>query len=138
MGSHLPQCRFRRSPLVHTFVDLATSPLCQRHVPPPRFNHPEPFYPLPSYLCHTSFLVQLPEYAAREEIFDAEYGYFSSFSDTWLKHASDYVDMITARVGLTSKSKVVEVASNDGYLLQYFVKMGIPVLGIDPTSNTAA
>jgi 2-polyprenyl-3-methyl-5-hydroxy-6-metoxy-1,4-benzoquinol methylase len=133
-----PKCRFCATPLVHTFCDLGTSPLCQRHVTPARFNHAESFYPLHVYVCDQCHLVQLPEYCAREEIFDAEYGYFSSFSDTMLKHASDYVNMMMPRFGLGSKSKVVELASNDGYLLQYFVKAGVPVLGIDPTANTAA
>ncbi len=133
-----PLCRFCATPLHHTFVDLGTSPLCQRHVTPARFNHAESFYPLHVYVCDQCFLVQLPEYCAREEIFDGEYGYFSSFSDTMLKHAEAYVKMMMPRFGLGSKSKVVELASNDGYLLQYFVKAGVPVLGIDPTANTAA
>src|SRR5439155_3724636 len=119
-------------PLSHTFVDLGTSPLCQRHVTPQRFNQAEPFYPLHVYVCTKCLLVQLPEYVSREEIFDEEYGYFSSFSDTWLKHAESYVEMITRRLGLNETSKVVEVASNDGYLLQYFAKKQIPVLGIEP------
>ncbi len=125
-------------PLHHTFVDLGTSPLCQRHVTPARFNHAESFYPLHVYVCDRCWLVQLPEYCAREEIFDAEYGYFSSFSDTMLKHAQAYVAMMMPRFNLGASSKVVELASNDGYLLQYFVKAGVPVLGIDPTANTAA
>jgi SAM-dependent methyltransferase len=133
-----PKCRFCATPLEHTFVDLGTSPLCQRHVTPARFNHAESFYPLHVYVCDKCHLVQLPEYCAREEIFDAEYGYFSSFSDTMLKHAEAYVNMMMPRFGLGSKSKIVELASNDGYLLQYFVKAGVPVLGIDPTANTAA
>jgi SAM-dependent methyltransferase len=107
-------------------------------VTPARFNHAEAFYPLHVYVCEKCFLVQLPEYVAREEIFDAEYGYFSSFSDTMLKHASAYVEMMCGRFGLGEKSKVVELASNDGYLLQYFVQRKVPVLGIDPTANTAA
>jgi hypothetical protein len=136
--SHSPKCRFCSTDLRHTFVDLGTSPLCQRHVTPARFNHAESFYPLHVYVCEKCFLVQLPEYVAREEIFDAEYGYFSSFSDTMLAHARGYVEMMTERFGLSEKSKVVELASNDGYLLQYFVQKGIPVLGIEPTANTAA
>jgi hypothetical protein len=131
-------CRFCSTPLRYTFVDLGTSPLCQRHVTPARYDHAEAFYPLHVYVCDRCFLVQLPEYVAREEIFDESYGYFSSFSDSWLKHAADYVAMMVPRFGLGAKSKVVELASNDGYLLQYFVKAGIPVLGIEPTQNTAA
>jgi SAM-dependent methyltransferase len=132
------KCRFCAAELRHTFVDLGTSPLCQRHVTPQRFNYAEPVYPLHVYVCERCFLVQLPEYVAREEIFDAEYGYFSSYSESMLRHSADYVSMMIPRFGLGSKSKVVEVASNDGYLLQYFVKAGVPVLGIEPTANTAA
>ncbi|MBC7782347.1 MAG: methyltransferase domain-containing protein [Burkholderiales bacterium] len=134
---HAPTCRFCGTTLAHTFVDLGTSPLCQRHVTQARFNHSESFYPLHVYVCHECFLVQLPQYVAREEIFDGDYGYFSSFSDTWLKHAKDYTEQMIARFGLGAKSRVVEVASNDGYLLQYFVQQGIPCLGIEPTANTA-
>jgi len=131
-------CRFCSQPLRNTFVDLGTSPLCQRHVTPARFDHAESIYPLHVYVCEHCFLVQLPAYVAREEIFDGEYGYFSSFSDTMLKHAEAYVQMMVPRFGLGAKSKVVELASNDGYLLQYFKRAGVPVLGIEPTSNTAA
>jgi hypothetical protein len=137
-GQQRYACRFCAAPLSHTVVDLGTSPLCQRHVTPARFNHAEAVYPLHVYVCGECFLVQLPAYVAREEIFDAEYGYFSSFSDSWLKHAEDYVSMMIPRFGLGAHSRVVEIASNDGYLLQYFVKAGVPVLGIEPTSNTAA
>jgi len=131
-------CRFCGEPLRHTFVDLGTSPLCQRHVTPERFDHAESIYPLHVYVCSSCFLVQLPAYVAREEIFDAEYGYFSSFSETWLRHAQSYVQMMIPRFGLGATSRVVEVASNDGYLLQYFKQAGVPVLGIEPTTNTAA
>ena len=131
-------CRFCGEPLVDTFVDLGTSPLCQRHVSPARFDHAEALYPLQVFVCKRCFLVQLPAYVAREEIFDGEYGYFSSFSDTWLRHAETYVQMMIPRLGLGAHSRVVEVASNDGYLLQYFRRAGVPVLGIEPTANTAA
>ncbi len=137
-ASHAPACRFCAAPLLHTFVDLGTSPLCQRHVTPAEFNRAEPFYPLHVYVCDRCWLVQLPEYVAPNEIFDDQYAYFSSFSDTMLRHAQAYVDMISAKLKLGAKSRVVEVASNDGYLLQYFVQRGIPALGIEPTSNTAA
>jgi hypothetical protein len=137
-SEHRYSCRFCGETLRHTFVDLGTSPLCQRHVTPARFDHAEAIYPLHVYVCHACFLVQLPAYVAREEIFDSEYGYFSSFSDTMLRHAENYVAMMIPRFGLTERSKVVEVASNDGYLLQYFVRAGVPVLGIEPTTNTAA
>jgi SAM-dependent methyltransferase len=132
------ECRFCGETLRHTFADLGTSPLCQRHVTHERFDHAEAIYPLHVYVCHQCFLVQLPAYVAREEIFDSEYGYFSSFSETWLRHAEDYVAMMIPRFGLDHNNKVIEVASNDGYLLQYFVRAGIPVLGIEPTANTAA
>jgi hypothetical protein len=135
---HRYSCRFCGETLRHTFVDLGTSPLCQRHVQPGRFDQAEAIYPLHVYVCQACFLVQLPAYVAREEIFDSEYGYFSSFSDSWLKHAERYVAMMIPRLGLNRQSRVVEVASNDGYLLQYFVRAGIPVLGIEPTENTAA
>ena len=131
-------CRFCGETLRHTFADLGTSPLCQRHVTPARFDHAESIYPLHVYVCHACFLVQLPAYVAREEIFDAEYGYFSSYSDTMLRHAEAYVQMMVPRFGLDAGSLVVELASNDGYLLQYFKRAGVPVLGIEPTANTAA
>lgn len=131
-------CRFCARPLEHTVVDLGTSPLCQRHVTPARFDHAEAVYPLHVFVCANCFLVQIPAYVPREEIFNAEYGYFSSYSESWLRHAREYVAMMTARFGLGTRSKVVEIASNDGYLLQYFVQAGIPVLGIEPTVNTAA
>jgi len=137
-GTRTYSCRFCGERLRHTFVDLGTSPLCQRHVTPARFDDAEPVYPLHVYVCHRCFLTQLPSYVPREEIFDEEYGYFSSFSDSWLKHAEHYVAMMIRRFGYGRRSKVVEIASNDGYLLQYFVKAGIPVLGIEPTRNTAA
>src|SRR5436190_439869 len=88
--NYTPHCRFCQAQLHHTFVDLGTSPLCQRHVTPAQFNHAESFYPLHVYVCEKCFLVQLPQYVAREEIFDAQYGYFSSYSDTMLRHAQAY------------------------------------------------
>jgi len=132
------KCRACDAPLHHTFVDLGTAPLCQRHVTPARFSHAEPTYPQHVFVCTKCFLVQLPQYVAREEIFDGEYAYFSSFSDTWLKHAERYVEMMIPRFGLGARSSVVEIASNDGYLLQYFRQRGVPCLGVEPTANTAA
>ena len=131
-------CRSCGEKLRHTFVDLGTSPLCQRHVTPAHFDEAESTYPLHAYVCHECFLVQLPSYVAREQIFDAEYGYFSSYSASWLKHAEDYVAMMMRRFAFGSTSRVVEIASNDGYLLQYFARAGVPVLGVEPTKNTAA
>ena len=112
------------------------SPLCQTVIREEQRNDMEPFYPLHARVCDQCFLVQLDEYVAPADIF-TEYAYFSGFSDSWLKHASNYVDMITERLGLDEGSSVVELASNDGYLLQYFVKKGIPALGIEPAANVA-
>ncbi len=131
------RCRSCDAPLVHTFVDLGTSPLCQRHVTPAKFDHAEPTWPLHVYVCDRCWLVQLPAYVNREDVFDAEYAYFSSYSDSWLAHCARYVDQMTDQLKLNAQSKVVELASNDGYLLQFFVKKGVPVLGIEPTANTA-
>ena len=133
-----PQCRACDAPLKHTFVDLGTAPLCQRHVTPARFSHAESIYPQHVYVCTSCFLVQLPQYVAREEIFDSEYAYFSSYSDSMLRHAEDYVTMMIPRFGLGATSSVVEIASNDGYLLQYFKQRGVPCFGVEPTANTAA
>ncbi len=112
------------------------SPLCESYVPPEAINHMEPFYPLHVWVCRDCLLVQLEEYVAPDQIF-TEYAYFSSFSTSWLKHAEDYTTMIVERLGLGSGSLVVELASNDGYLLQYFVARGIPALGIEPAANVA-
>ncbi len=121
----------------HTFVDLGMSPLCESYVSLEQLNHMEPFYPLHVYVCGNCFLVQLLEYVSPEKIF-SDYAYFSSYSDTWLQHAKNYTEMAIARFGLTSNSQVVEIASNDGYLLQYFVERQIPVIGIEPAANIAA
>lgn len=131
-----PSCRFCNTKLKHTFVDLGMSPLCESFLAADQMNQMEPFFPLHVYVCDNCFLVQLEEYVSPENIF-TEYAYFSSFSDHWLKHASDYVDMATARFNLNEKSHVVELASNDGYLLQYFGKKGIPATGIEPAANVA-
>src|SRR5215212_4102122 len=129
-------CRFCGSTLNQTFVDLGSSPLCQRHIEPERWNDMEPFYPLHAYVCEECFLVQLDEYVSPSEIFQ-DYAYFSSFSSSWLAHARTYAERMTCRLNLGSASKVIEVASNDGYLLQYFAEQGIPVLGIEPAANVA-
>jgi SAM-dependent methyltransferase len=112
------------------------SPLCESYISPEQLNQMEPFYPLHVWVCDQCFLVQLESYVSAEHIF-AEYAYFSSYSDSWLKHSSDYVDMITKRLGLGRQSLAVELASNDGYLLQYFVNKGIPALGVEPAANVA-
>jgi len=132
-----PACRACGAPLAHTFVDLGMSPLCESFLRPDQLNQVEPFYPLHVLVCDRCWLVQLQEYVSREEIF-TEYAYFSSYSDSWLAHAERYTQQMIDRFGLTADSQVMEVASNDGYLLQYFVKRGIPVLGIEPAANVAA
>lgn len=130
------QCRFCDTLLRHTFVDLGTSPLCESYVPEDRLNHGEVFYPLHVLVCEECYLVQLDEYVSPEEIF-SEYAYFSSYADTWLEHARQYVEMITERLDLDTTSQVVELASNDGYLLQYFEEKEVPALGVEPAENVA-
>ncbi len=129
-------CRFCYAPLTRTFVDLGMSPLCETYPSAADLNHGETYYPLHVYVCEKCFLVQLEEYETPENIF-SDYAYFSSFSDSWLKHSENYCQMMATRFGLNAQSLVVEVASNDGYLLQYFVRRGVPVLGIEPAANVA-
>jgi hypothetical protein len=131
-----PQCRFCNATLVHTLVDLGVSPLCESYLTADQLGRMEPFYPLKVWVCDSCLLVQLQQYVTVEHIF-SDYAYFSSYSTAWLRHAEEYVGMITERLGLGPKSHVVELASNDGYLLQYFVKRGIPSLGIEPAGNVA-
>jgi hypothetical protein len=132
----LPHCRFCGSELKHTFVDLGMSPLCESYVSADQLNQMEPFYPLHVYVCDQCFLVQLEEYVAPENIF-TEYAYYSSYSTSWLQHSENYVHQMIDRFHLDHKSFVIEVASNDGYLLQYFVERQIPCLGIEPADNVA-
>jgi SAM-dependent methyltransferase len=129
-------CRFCQTPLHRTFVDLGMSPLCESFLTVEQLNQMEPFYPLHAYVCEKCFLVQVEEYVGPERIF-SEYAYFSSYSRAWLRHAESYTDMIVSRLGLDGDSHVVELGSNDGYLLQYFVAKGIPVLGVEPAANVA-
>ena len=129
-------CRFCGTLLEHRVVDLGMSPLCESYLAADQLDGMEPFYPLHVWVCHQCFLVQLNEYVGAEDIF-TEYAYFSSFSTSWLEHAEQYVAMVTERFGLDGGSFVVELASNDGYLLQYFVQRGIPCLGIEPAANVA-
>jgi len=129
-------CRFCGTSLSHTFVDLGMTPLCESFLAASEVNGMEPFYPLHVFVCDQCFLVQLEEYEAPEHIFST-YAYFSSYSDSWLAHARRYCDAMIDRFGLSDASHVVEVASNDGYLLQYFVRRGIPCLGIEPAGNVA-
>jgi 2-polyprenyl-3-methyl-5-hydroxy-6-metoxy-1,4-benzoquinol methylase len=130
-------CRFCGAELLHTFVDLGMSPLCESYVSEADLNRMEPFYPLHVYVCDHCFLVQLSEYVSPADIF-SDYAYFSSYSDSWLEHARAYAMMAIERFKLDSESQVIEIASNDGYLLQYFVDSRVPVLGIEPAANVAA
>jgi len=129
-------CRFCGAVLQRTFVDLGMSPLCETYPSAADLNHGETYYPLHVYLCEKCYLVQLGEYERAEHIF-SDYPYFSSYSDSWLRHADNYCGMMKSRFGLGEESFVVEVASNDGYLLQYFVERNVPVLGIEPAANVA-
>ncbi len=132
-----PACRFCSQPLRHTFVDLGMSPLANSYVEPDAAWQKESFYPLHVRVCEGCLLVQLPAAATPQEIF-GDYAYFSSYSTTWLEHAERYAAAMVERFGLSRNSRVVEIASNDGYLLQYFHRRGIPVLGIEPAANVAA
>jgi SAM-dependent methyltransferase len=132
-----PRCRFCGQALQTTFVDLGMSPLCQTHIEQQQLNHMEPFYPLHAWVCSKCFLVQLEEYVAPANIFSSEYAYFSSYSDSWVEHARRYAEMMRKRFAISSDSLVMEIASNDGYLLQHFVAAGVPVLGIEPAANVA-
>jgi SAM-dependent methyltransferase len=129
-------CRFCGQPLEHVFCDLGMSPLANSYLPPDRGNAMEPFYPLRTLVCSNCFLVQLEEFESPEHIF-SDYAYFSSYSTSWLEHARRYTEQMAERFGLGRGSQVVEIASNDGYLLQYFKERGVPVLGIEPAANVA-
>jgi C-methyltransferase C-terminal domain/Putative zinc binding domain/Methyltransferase domain len=130
-------CRFCKTELEHVFIDLVNSPASNSFLGIEQLNEPETFYPLKVYTCHNCFLVQIDEYKKSDAIFNNEYAYFSSYSSTWLQHAKSYTEMMIDRFGFNSKSQVIEIASNDGYLLQYFKEKNVPVLGVEPTSNTA-
>ena len=132
------QCRFCGSPLERTFLDLGASPISNDFLNAAQLSQMEPFYPLHVKVCAHCFLVQVADCISARHIFSDNYAYFSSFSDSWLEHAKKYVEMVTERFKLGQQHRVIEVACNDGYLLQYFVAKGIPVLGIEPTANTAA
>ena len=134
--THDPPCRLCGAALRHTFVDLGASPLCESYLRRDQLNEMEPFYPLHVLVCERCLLVQLQEYVRPEAIF-SEYAYFSSYSETWLEHARRYTDQVVPRFGLDATSFVVELASNDGYLLRNFVARGIPVLGVEPAANVA-
>ena len=131
------QCRFCKTQLDNVFIDLVNSPASNSFLTKEQLNEPEVFYPLKVYTCEKCFLVQVDEYKKSDAIFDSNYVYFSSFSTSWLQHAKAYTEMMTKRFGYNQNSLVIEVASNDGYLLQYFKEQQVPVLGIEPTANTA-
>jgi SAM-dependent methyltransferase len=130
-------CRFCRSPLEHLFADLGMSPLANSFLTPEQANGMEPFYPLRAFVCENCLLVQVEEFETPERIF-GNYSYLSSYSSTWLQHSRHYVEQMVDLLSLGPNSRVVELASNDGYLLQYFFKRQIPVLGIEPAANVAA
>jgi 2-polyprenyl-3-methyl-5-hydroxy-6-metoxy-1,4-benzoquinol methylase len=129
-------CRLCGATAMRTFVDLGMSPLCESYVPPDRIDDAETYYPLHVRICESCLLVQLPAYVAAEQIF-SDYAYFSSYSDSWVAHAKRYAQAMIDRLKLDSGSLVIEVASNDGYLLQHFLAAGIPVLGVEPAANVA-
>lgn len=131
------QCRFCKTELEHVFIDLLNSPTSNSFLTNDELNEPEVFYPLKVYTCHQCFLVQIDEYKKSDAIFDSKYAYFSSYSTSWLAHAKKYTETMVERFGFDSSSQVIEIASNDGYLLQYFKEREIPVMGIEPTANTA-
>ena len=130
------ECRFCRAPLTHTFVDLGLSPLCENLISPDELDKYEVFYPLHAKVCAQCLLVQVGDYVSPEEIY-SEYAYFSSYSDSWVAHAKKYTDEICKRLDIGADNFVVELASNDGYLLRHFVDRQIPVLGIEPAANVA-
>ncbi|MCP3890805.1 MAG: class I SAM-dependent methyltransferase [Desulfobulbaceae bacterium] len=131
------KCRFCSEELTHEFVDLVNAPPSNSFLTRKQLNEPEIFFPLRLFVCDNCFLVQIDEYKKSDDIFNQEYAYFSSFSKSWLNHAKKYVEMIVNRMGLSAISNVVEIASNDGYLLQYFKEKQIPCLGIEPSATTA-
>lgn len=130
------ECRLCGAGLSRTFVDLGMSPPCESFVPPDRIGFMEAYFPLHAMVCEECFLVQLPEHVSPAEIF-TEYAYFSSYSSSWVEHAKRYCHAVAARFGLGPDSLVVELASNDGYLLQHFAPLGVPALGIEPAANVA-
>ncbi len=129
-------CRLCGEGLKHSFVDLGMSPLCESFLLPEQLDSMEPYFPLHVLVCDRCLLVQLKEYVSPDNIF-SEYAYFSSFSTSWVAHAKAYCEMITKRLRLGPESLVVELACNDGYLLQHFLPLGVPVLGIEPAANVA-
>ena len=130
-------CRFCKAPLTDVFIDLINSPASNSFLTEEELNEPETYYPLKVFTCKNCFLVQVDEYKKSDSIFNNEYVYFSSYSTTALQHAKNYVEKMIDRFSFNEQSQVIEIASNDGYLLQYFKEHNVPVLGIEPTGNTA-
>lgn len=130
-------CRLCNSKIEKSFLSLGKSPVSNAYLSKSELSKMEPFYPLDLYVCPECFLVQIEEFEKSQNIFNSNYAYFSSYSESWLEHCKEYVSMMINRFGFNEKSFVVEVASNDGYLLQYFKEKNINVLGVEPTSNTA-
>ena len=130
-------CRFDGLPITDLFLDLGFSPPSNSFLTKEQLNEPETYFPLKLFVSDRTFLVQLDEYKQATEIFNNDYVYFSSYSKSWLSHSKAYVDMMIERFGYNQSSQIVEIASNDGYLLQYFKKRGVPVLGVEPTKGTA-
>lgn len=130
-------CRFCQTPLSKTFVDLGMSPISNAFLRIDQLDKAEKFYPLHAYVCENCFLVQLEEFEPPEYIFSSDYAYFSSYSESWLNHCQSYAELMIDQFGFNQKSQVIEIASNDGYLLQYFKRLGVPVLGIEPAENVA-
>lgn len=131
-------CRHCHAPLEHVFLDLGFAPPSNAYLAASDLQAPEQYFPLKLFVCDTCWLVQTEDYSRSDELFTKDYAYFSSTSTTWLAHAKSYVDMVTSRLGLNPQSFVIEVASNDGYLLKNFVANGVPCLGVEPTDSTAA
>ncbi|XZF13821.1 methyltransferase domain-containing protein [Chitinophagaceae bacterium MMS25-I14] len=131
------QCRFCKTELTDVFIDMVNSPASNSYITLEQVSEPETFYPLRVYTCPSCFLVQIDEYKKTETIFDNNYAYFSSYSTSWLAHAKKYTQLMIDRFHIGAQSQVIEIASNDGYLLQYFKEKNVPVLGIEPTANTA-
>ena len=133
----IESCRFCAEPLHISFCDLGLSPISNAYLSKEALNMQEPFYPLHAYVCAHCFLVQIKDCQSPQQIFSGSYAYFSSYSTTWLEHCSSYVDKVVNRFCLTTKQQVIEIASNDGYLLTYFKDRNIPILGIEPAHNVA-
>ena len=132
------KCRYCKTTLKYEFADLGFSPPSNSFIKEAQLNEPEIYFPVKVMVCHQCYVVQIDEFAKHDEIFNSEYAYFSSFSKSWLAHCKNYSEIIIEKFNYNWNTQVIEIASNDGYLLQYFKKKNIPVLGLEPTSNTAA